>query len=95
MAWHVDGRTYPHDVDNQAAVYEDEQGRLWVTHEELLACGYRGIEDFDVVYINGKFYELQAYMRIPAAWWIEEVELEEETPEAESEAQEAATGESA
>lgn len=71
--FHIDGRTYPHDVDNHAVIYEDEGGRLWVTHEDLLQCGYRAISDFDVVYLNGKFYELQAHINRANSWWVEEV----------------------
>lgn len=78
MIAHADGRAYPHDADNVAPIYEDENSRLWVTHEDLLACGYVLIEDFDPVYLNGKWYELQAHMRKPNAWWVEEIDLSEE-----------------
>lgn len=77
MAFHEDGRTYIHDADNHAKLYEDAGGRMWVTHEDLLVCGYRALADFDVVFLNGKFYELQAHMHKPNAWWIEEVSIEE------------------
>lgn len=76
--FHVDGRRYPHDADNKAVIYVDDGGREWVTHEDLLQCGYRAIEDFDVVYLNKRFYELQAHIRRPNAWWIEEVDTETE-----------------
>lgn len=82
-----------HSVDNRVRVYEDATGKLWVTHEELLLCGYRNIEDFDVIYANGKFYELQAYIRTAKSWWIEEVPVAEEETEAnEPEAHEAPEG---
>lgn len=96
MVHHVEGRPYPHDADNKARIYDDEKGHLWVSHEDLLNCDYRGIEDFDVVYLNGKFYELQGYIHGARAWWIEEVELDaEQTQEAsaEPEAREAAKAE--
>lgn len=76
--------TYPHQYDNAARIYRDLQDRLWVTHTDLLENGYQAIEDFDIVYLNGNFYELQAYMEKPDAWWIEEVptgeEIREDTP---------------
>lgn len=78
MIAHLDGRTIPHDPDNKARIYEDKDGRLWVTHEELLQCGYRLIEDFDIVYLNGVFYELQAHIRKSDSWWIEEVPLNDD-----------------
>lgn len=91
MAEHRDGRSYPHDADNEARVYEDKHGQLWVTHEELLNCGYINLADFDVVYLNGRFYELQAYVNRPKAWWIEEIDPEKaEVPE---QAPEVTTGE--
>ncbi len=62
-----------HNADNYARVYE-KSGVLWVTHEELLACGYRNIEDFDVVFLNGEFYELQGHSDKAGAWWIEPVD---------------------
>lgn len=81
MAEHEDGRVYPHDADNTARLYEDKKGNLWVTHEDLLKCGYRLIDDFDIVYLNGKFYELQAHIRKANAWWIEEIIAEGAAPE--------------
>lgn len=78
MVTHVDGRTIPHDPDNTARIYEDKGGRLWVTHEELLECGYRELSDFDIVYLNGTFYELQAHIRESDSWWIEEVPIDDE-----------------
>lgn len=93
MVAHTDGRTFPHDVENKANVYEDKRGNLYVTHTELLECGYIDLNDFDVVYLNGKFYELQGHIAKPDAWWIEEVPIGEETSETEPEAQEVAEGE--
>lgn len=71
---------YPHKHDNVARVYEDDKGMLWVTHNELLECGYRGISDFDIVWINETFYELQGYNPGADAWWVEEV-VNGEAPE--------------
>lgn len=86
MVHHMDGRTLPHDADNTARIYTDKRGLLWVTHQELVDCGYRGLEDFDVVYLNGKFFELQAHISEANAWWIEEIPVEETTAEQTSEA---------
>jgi len=89
MVFHVEGRILPHDADNEARIYEDKRGMLWVTHAELLECGYRGLEDFDIVYLNGTFYELQGHIKESDSWWIEEVSTEEA-----EQAQEVAEGES-
>lgn len=71
---------YPHNVENTARIYEDDKGLLWVTHRELLDCGYVGISDFDIVWLNEKFYELQGHNATADAWWIEEV-VDGEAPE--------------
>lgn len=83
MVAHADGRTYPHDADNKARIYEDGTGHMWVSHEDLLKCGYILLDDFDIVYLNGKFYELQAHIRPAGGWWIEEVETPQEADEGE------------
>ena len=77
---------YPHKHDNAARIYRGKD-RLWVAHIELLQNGYRNLEDFDIVYLNGKFYELQGYAEKPDAWWLEEVDvngLPETPPEPEA-----------
>ena len=66
---------YPHTHDAKAQVYVDKEGRYWVSHQELLEY-YQGIEDFAIVYLNGKFYELQGYAKVPDAWWMEAVDGE-------------------
>lgn len=65
---------YPHKHDNAAPVYEDKDGKYWVSHADLLANEYECLEDFSIVYLNGKFWELQGYAEKPNAWWIEQVE---------------------
>ena len=65
---------YPHKHNNAAPVYEDKDGKYWVSHADLLANEYECLEDFSVVYLNGKFWELQGYAEKPNAWWIEQVE---------------------
>ena len=69
---------YAHNVDAIARIY-DSEGRLWVTHTELLEAGYENLEDFTIVYLNGEFYELQGYASTPDAWWLEVADGE--TPE--------------
>jgi hypothetical protein len=65
--------------DAEADVIE-YSGQLWVSHNALLEAGYRWLESFDVVLINGTYYELQGHVgkgnrRFPGgAWWIEEVD---------------------
>jgi hypothetical protein len=84
-----------HSVDNYIWIYTDANSRKWVTHEELLLCGYRNISDFDIIYANDKFWELQGYVRAARSWWIEEVDTGEEATPYQSEAHEAAEGEPA
>lgn len=74
----------PNLIFNPAA-YED---RLWVPHDELLRAGYLNLDDFDVVQIKGKFYELQARIGRTlthgikgGAWWIEEIDANVTVPD--------------
>lgn len=67
---------YPHKHDNQAEIYADSDDRHWVSHAELLENEYESLEDFSIVYLNGKFWELQGYVEKANAWWIEEVDGE-------------------
>lgn len=66
---------YPHKHDNAAPVYLKD-GKHYVSHADLLAMEYGFLEDFSIVYVNGKFWELQGYIEKPNAWWIEPVETE-------------------
>lgn len=66
------------DVQFNVALFE---GREWVPHEELLKAGYLNIEDFQIVKIRGRFYELQAHIGRTlthgikgGAWWVEEID---------------------
>ena len=63
----------PHRHDNQARIYKDSEGRLWVTHAELLDNGYRFIDDSTIVFLNGKFYECVVYVDKAGSWWIKEI----------------------
>jgi hypothetical protein len=66
--------------DCQDSVRE-HRDMLWIPHESLIQAGYLNLEDFSVVMIGGKFYELQAhigrsYMTVGlrgGVWWVEEV----------------------
>ena len=64
---------YPHRHDNEAPVYKDSGGRLWVTHADLLENGYRSVTEDTILYLNGKFFEAQGYSDNGGAWLIEEV----------------------
>lgn len=56
-------------------IYFDPPAPQWafVSHADLLTLGYTALEDFDVVEINGRLWELQAYLASVNAWWIEPV----------------------
>lgn len=47
--------------------------RLWIKHDDLLEVGYLHMEPDKVVFVNGAFYELQAYHRPTQSWWVEEI----------------------
>lgn len=55
----------------------------FIPHSELLAAGYSGLEDFDVVQANERYFELQGHDSKTGLWWVEEiiVPLEEEQEE--------------
>lgn len=67
---------YPHRHDNQARIYRDSEGRLWVTHAELLENGYRFIDDDTVLYLNEEFYECIAFVEKAAAWLIKHIQVD-------------------
>lgn len=67
---------YPHRHDNEAPIYRDSGERLWVTHADLLANGYRSVTEDTVLYINGRFFEAQGYADAAGAWLIEEVKVD-------------------
>ena len=56
-------------------------GQLWVAHEDLIRAGYLYLEDFGVIRMQGKFYELQGHVGRASlshgirggAWWIAEI----------------------
>src|SRR5437868_6610707 len=51
---------YPHPEDARVTIHE-RNGRQFVFHRDLIEVGYRMIEDFHIVFINGAFYELQGH----------------------------------
>lgn len=71
-------RPYPHRYNAVARIYEAADGRLWVTHEELLEAGYQSIEADTVLWLNNTFYEVQGYSSTGGSWWIEAIDPEAE-----------------
>lgn len=79
-----------HPAAANAQVY-DVDGLQFIAHHELIDEGYLNLEDFGIVLVNGRWYELQGHTRrtylllgerMPAgAWWVEEIVLDEETSE--------------
>lgn len=67
---------YPHRHDNEAPIYRDARGLLWVTHTDLLGNGYRSVTEDMILYINGKFFEAQGFSEGAGAWLIEEVQVD-------------------
>jgi hypothetical protein len=59
-----------HRLDPPAPPWE------FVSHQDLLDCGYENLCDFDLVVINGKVYELQAYLAKADCWWVEPTNVE-------------------
>lgn len=58
-------------------LYRPESDTLWVTHEELTRLGIEP-HDFDVVHLNGRFYELSGRNRTENLWWLEPINIEHE-----------------
>lgn len=50
----------------------------FIPHQELIDMGYMSLEDFDIVRVNGRFFELQGFNEPVEAWWVEEIQLPEE-----------------
>ena len=66
------------NVDAPITFYSD---RDWIPHEDLIKAGYRCLEDFQVVRIRNRFYELQAHIGRTlthgirgGAWWVEQID---------------------
>ena len=65
-------------VNKKPHEYADQ---LWVSHEDLIKAGYLYLEDFQIVMLQGRFYELGAHVGRASlthgirggVWWIEEV----------------------
>lgn len=50
----------------------------FVANEDLLTIGYVDLEDFDIVRLNGTYYELQAYLKGADCWWVESINVGDE-----------------
>lgn len=62
----------------------EHKGHLFVSHDGLLRAGYRCIQDFDVVWSRGRYYELQGHLPSAVgggAWWVEEIWADEPAPD--------------
>lgn len=56
---------------------------LFITHADLTRVGYKYLEDFDVVRVNGDYYELQGYLENVGTWWVEPIDVTDlDAPEA-------------
>jgi len=70
---------YPHPPDAQVPV-SMEYNRLWLNHDDLIEVGYRNLEAGSIVFVGGRFYELQGPSQISRTssyrWWVEEVQTE-------------------
>jgi len=73
----------PYILDAEVSLFQ-YAGKLWVPHNDLIAAGYRYLESFTIVKIEGRFYELQGHAGKTArnfpggAWLIEEIHPEDE-----------------
>lgn len=69
--------------DASRADVVEHAGKLWIPHQHLLRDGYSLIEPFQVVKVNGVFYELQGHVgksarNLPGgAWWVEKIDPDE------------------
>lgn len=74
------------DVEAELAQHAD---MLWIAHEKLIDAGYRYLEDFGVVQISGRYYELQAHIGRASlshgirggVWWVEEIDPDVPCPD--------------
>lgn len=53
---------------------EVNENGLWVQKADLEKVGYTQVDDFDIIRINGRYYELIG--ETPNKWWIEECSTE-------------------
>jgi hypothetical protein len=64
---------HPHDALCRVSF---RSTRLWIAHADLLAVGYYALEDGSIVFVNGRFYELEGFDRLNKEWWVDEIETE-------------------
>ena len=79
--------TDTHPVNNIVHILTlDAPAPPWnfVAHEDLLNMGYRNLEDFDIVRLNGTYYELEGYLEGADCWWIESINVDKEVREMEN-----------
>lgn len=79
---------WPHPPEARCDIHSAHE-RLWVVHDDLIDAGYSALEDFCVVRINERFYELQGHTTASfrilgkhfgnGIWWIEPAEEDAET----------------
>lgn len=61
----------PHPEDDSATlVWRDDMDCVLVHNDELVRLGYRSLEPFDVVKLNGKYYELCDFDRKSRFWTV-------------------------
>lgn len=63
--------------DIEATIVEHKELK-WVPHDHLIEGGYRCLESFATVKMDGRYYELQGHVKdrtgdTGGMWWIEEV----------------------
>ena len=65
---------HPED-DSATLVYRDDMDAVLVHNDELVRLGYRSYEPWDVVRLNGKYYELCDLDRRSRFWTIEPLDF--------------------
>lgn len=65
--------TTPHKADVSIPLHLYE-GLMWLPHVALIEAGYINLEVGSIVFVNNRFYELQARSkRRGDMWWVEEI----------------------
>lgn len=66
----------PHpENDSATLIYRDDMDSVWIHNDELVRLGYRNLEPFDVVKLNGKHYELTYLDRKTRFWEVERLDF--------------------
>lgn len=61
--------------DSVTLIYRDDMDSVWVHNDELVRLGYRSLEPFDVVKLNGRYYELTYLDRKTRFWEVEHLDF--------------------